>query len=104
MVMGNIWCMCVKRVLFMMGALIYDLIIFFIKQETAYERRISDWSSDVGSSDLYHPKRSVGKGRCHPPNAHESNQDRPRFRPKVRSEERRGGKECVSTCRSRWSP
>src|SRR3546814_5993606 len=23
---------------------------------------------------------------------------------KVRSEERRGGKECVSTCRSRWSP
>src|SRR3546814_10609448 len=22
----------------------------------------------------------------------------------VRSEERRGGKECVSTCRSRWSP
>src|SRR3546814_18401484 len=24
--------------------------------------------------------------------------------PTVRSEERRGGKECVSTCRSRWSP
>src|SRR3546814_16239582 len=24
--------------------------------------------------------------------------------PKVRSEERRVGKECVSTCRSRWSP
>src|SRR3546814_9132240 len=24
--------------------------------------------------------------------------------PQVRSEERRGGKECVSTCRSRWSP
>src|SRR3546814_9029882 len=23
---------------------------------------------------------------------------------KARSEERRGGKECVSTCRSRWSP
>src|SRR3546814_12802448 len=22
----------------------------------------------------------------------------------IRSEERRGGKECVSTCRSRWSP
>src|SRR3546814_7906575 len=25
---------------------------FFFKQKTAYERRISDWSSDVGSSDL----------------------------------------------------
>ena len=24
--------------------------------------------------------------------------------PKIRSEERRVGKECVSTCRSRWSP
>src|SRR3546814_13070001 len=24
--------------------------------------------------------------------------------PQPRSEERRGGKECVSTCRSRWSP
>src|SRR3546814_12890060 len=24
--------------------------------------------------------------------------------PEVRSEERRGGKECVSKCRSRWSP
>src|SRR3546814_13426902 len=23
---------------------------------------------------------------------------------RIRSEERRGGKECVSTCRSRWSP
>src|SRR3546814_3112258 len=27
-----------------------------------------------------------------------------RFEPKDRSEERRVGKECVSTCRSRWSP
>src|SRR3546814_5768531 len=26
--------------------------IFFFKQKTAYERRISDWSSDVCSSDL----------------------------------------------------
>src|SRR3546814_1295111 len=25
---------------------------FFFKQKTAYELRISDWSSDVGSSDL----------------------------------------------------
>src|SRR3546814_9011935 len=28
------------------------LIIFFFKQKTAYEMRISDWSSDVCSSDL----------------------------------------------------
>src|SRR3546814_2494771 len=28
------------------------LFFFFFKQKTAYERRISDWSSDVCSSDL----------------------------------------------------
>src|SRR3546814_6977048 len=28
------------------------LWFFFFKQKTAYERRISDWSSDVCSSDL----------------------------------------------------
>src|SRR3546814_6347311 len=28
--------------------------IFFFKQKTAYEMRISDWSSDVCSSDLVH--------------------------------------------------
>src|SRR3546814_5790930 len=28
------------------------LIVFFFKQKTAYEMRISDWSSDVCSSDL----------------------------------------------------
>src|SRR3546814_8243009 len=28
------------------------MIVFFIKQKTAYELRISDWSSDVCSSDL----------------------------------------------------
>src|SRR3546814_15388835 len=27
-------------------------MFFFFKQKTAYEMRISDWSSDVGSSDL----------------------------------------------------
>src|SRR3546814_17779744 len=30
--------------------------------------------------------------------------DGPHPNPSPRSEERRGGKECVSTCRSRWSP
>src|SRR3546814_10811667 len=29
-----------------------SLIFFFFKQKTAYEMRISDWSSDVCSSDL----------------------------------------------------
>src|SRR3546814_1892058 len=28
-------------------------MFFFFKQKTAYELRISDWSSDVCSSDLY---------------------------------------------------
>src|SRR3546814_3957883 len=28
-------------------------MIFFFKQKTAYELRISDWSSDVCSSDLF---------------------------------------------------
>src|SRR3546814_1317943 len=29
-----------------------DGLVFFFKQKTAYEMRISDWSSDVCSSDL----------------------------------------------------
>src|SRR3546814_4170058 len=28
-------------------------VFFFFKQKTAYEMRISDWSSDVCSSDLF---------------------------------------------------
>src|SRR3546814_2593758 len=31
----------------------YCVIFFFFKQKTAYEMRISDWSSDVCSSDLF---------------------------------------------------
>src|SRR3546814_17992786 len=30
----------------------YFLFVFFFKQKTAYEMRISDWSSDVCSSDI----------------------------------------------------
>src|SRR3546814_3618757 len=33
------------------------VIFFFFKQKTAYEMRISDWSSDVCSSDLVAPFR-----------------------------------------------
>src|SRR3546814_19489040 len=35
-------------------------VIFFFKQKTAYEMRISDWSSDVCSSDL---NAQPGRGR-----------------------------------------
>src|SRR3546814_6513777 len=99
----------------------YELLMcfFFFKQKTAYEVRISDWSSDVcfpicldrhalaglglpgldeGLVDVLVElarrvvgdvqQRAVGKGRAGG----------------QRSAERRVGNECVSTCRSRWSP
>src|SRR3546814_10004857 len=48
------------------------ILFFFFKQKTAYEMRISDWSSDVCSSDLFAtPKvlddlkrRGRNRGRC----------------------------------------
>src|SRR3546814_9392988 len=43
------------------------LCFFFFKQKTAYEMRISDWSSDVCSSDLQARQRVeavVRRGRC----------------------------------------
>src|SRR3546814_4666802 len=60
----------------------YLFCLFFFKQKTAYEMRISDWSSDVCSSDLLtegigsekievadparsgNPDRSVAEGEC----------------------------------------
>src|SRR3546814_19018789 len=47
-----------------------DVCFFFFKQKTAYEMRISDWSSDVCSSDLWLllPEKSCGEaGRCFAP-------------------------------------
>src|SRR3546814_19968510 len=35
------------------------LVFFFFKQKTAYEMRISDWSSDVCSSDLFGQETSL---------------------------------------------
>src|SRR3546814_8657378 len=86
---------------------VYFSFVFFFKQKTAYEMRISDWSSDVCSSDLalewpsfielksriINPKSTcpLVSITCHT------------RKPEERSEERRVGKECVSTCRSRWS-
>src|SRR3546814_8020072 len=34
---------------------VFVSVFFFFKQKTAYEMRISDWSSDVCSSDLLNP-------------------------------------------------
>src|SRR3546814_3336098 len=90
---------------------------FFFKQKTAYEMRISDWSSDVCSSDLEvvgdrgdrgPAGRSwgvaeVGAPLVLPTEEREEDGDDVVVGV-VRSEERRVGKECVSTCRSRWSP
>src|SRR3546814_17586924 len=91
--------------------------------------RISDWSSDVCSSDLQVVSRPAEKAaiaapkppsaqptgmvaaewpgawcrarRTGPPDDWGPGGDRNVC---SRSEERRVGKECVSTCRSRWSP
>src|SRR3546814_1659260 len=41
-------------------------VFFFFKQKTAYEMRISDWSSDVCSSDLPGQDRPAGHGLCAP--------------------------------------
>src|SRR3546814_1909113 len=38
--------------------------VFFFKQKTAYEMRISDWSSDVCSSDLHGCKDEREGGGC----------------------------------------
>src|SRR3546814_8138870 len=95
------------------------LFIFCFKQKTAYEMRISDWSSDVCSSDLRNGRillASGGRARnvfaslpAEQLQASETffrlidgNGGGPYF--VLRSEESRVGKECVSTCRSRWSP
>src|SRR3546814_4706052 len=87
----------------------FFFFFFFFKQKTAYELRISDWSSDVCSSDLLGvPYRSrvydMLKGE-HLAAAFRAINPNCRLPVIVdRSEERRVGKECVSTCRSRWSP
>src|SRR3546814_9961668 len=109
--------------------------MFFVKQKTAYEMRISDWSSDVCSSDLVvHSEGddlsglivdryanvivveyfAAGMWRfreaihaallTHFPGAQLYWFAESHVQKQERSEERRVGKECVSKCRSRWSP
>src|SRR3546814_15972474 len=106
------------------------ICFFFFKQKTAYERRISDWSSDVCSSDLgmktcSRPPRGsmhmavrtteesdcwlAGSGTCsrrpgvpagRRPRAQACMRSVTSFL--ARSDARRVGKECVSTCKSGW--
>src|SRR3546814_13058243 len=88
-----------------------SLIFFFFKQKTAYEMRISDWSSDVCFFRSYDAvlltlriARDWRVGRSFPIG---QMYDRGGFLVidgAFRSEERRVGKECVSPCRSRWAP
>src|SRR3546814_1442965 len=83
---------------------VYCYVFFFFKQKTAYEMRISDWSSDVCSSDLDAAGLDDAAG-LHDRDAVGDLLDRRQVvADEQRSEERRVGKECVSTCRSRWSP
>src|SRR3546814_4221539 len=106
---------------------VYCILVFFFKQKTAYEMRISDWSSDVCSSDLpvsvsnTFPVESVDSisfvralelASSASPELAAARRELAASRALIsqagarpnRSEERRVGKECVSTCRSRWSP
>src|SRR3546814_13726139 len=119
------------------------VFFFFFKQKTAYEMRISDWSSDVCSSDLIGLEPRPESAACRRLQVRETGAiERPiadiavivlrgielnlliltrhlqrnraeimldlalyrQFAGEIRSEERRVGKECVSTCRSRLSP
>src|SRR3546814_5459396 len=96
-------CLLVLFYLFRSPFDFYVYCFFFFKQKTAYEMRISDWSSDVCSSDL-----TVRNGDTWTINFKAVDKKRERkytsAQIRDRSEERRVGKECVSTCRSRWSP
>src|SRR5262249_56637717 len=93
------WCAVIYSVLELDVALFY----FFFSSRRRHTRLVSDWSSDVCSSDLrtsiplHGADRRDGDGG--PAAAHGRQLTAmPRLSP--RSEERRVGKEC----RSRWSP
>src|SRR3546814_7785164 len=64
------------------------LWLFFFKQKTAYEMRISDWSSDVCSSDLSGLEVGGSKHRPaasrHPTTGHGRGTDETCWRPAVR--------------------
>src|SRR3546814_7193023 len=98
--------------------------VFCFKQKTAYEMRISDWSSDVCSSDLIDAaaldvQSAISTALKNLPPEMPSPPGFRKINPAdfgiyylglssktlpLRSEERRVGQECVRKCRSRWSP
>src|SRR3546814_2269534 len=113
MSMGIVFCIWVVCFSFSWCDMIWSFVFVF-KQKTAYEMRISDWSSDVCSADLIggydRIRRSVEA--MIPDDLYarrRGNGDSEAIFLAMgawriaRSEERRVGKECVSTCRSRWS-
>src|SRR3546814_8793122 len=97
----------------------FALCVFFFKQKTAYEMRISDWSSDVCSSDLPELRRVLhsdfvlaGRASGLTPGQNLWRHLLPNVAPvfivqlswgMARSEERRVGQVCVSTSSCRWS-
>src|SRR3546814_1275424 len=100
---------------------LFASFFFFFKQKTAYELRISDWSSDVCSSDLFGVSRlrstrtEEGSVALHHDPTFATVSGAFGHWPRIaseyiastrvgRSDERGVGKECVSTCRARWSP
>src|SRR3546814_10885681 len=105
---------------------VFELFVFFFfKQKTAYEMRISDWSSDVCSSDLVANLDALVAGGADVIELGMPFTDPMADGPAIqaanlrslakgtttanifamaRSAERRVGKEGVSPCRSRWSP
>src|SRR3546814_19600621 len=91
------------------------LMLCFFKQKTADEVRISDWSSDVCSSDLG-DRGQIDAARPEPRDPAEpvvpagldrqyggAGRHQRALSRHPRSEARRVGKEGVSTCGSRWS-
>src|SRR5437899_12535832 len=74
---------------------------FFFSSRRRHTRCLSDWSSDVCSSDLYAYRSSLNRTMVNHLEAKAQMLMRTvDLRPDDRSEERRVGKEC----RSRWSP
>src|SRR3546814_5921529 len=61
---GGVCDTCIYLVVCVYGCVVSLLFFFFFKQKTAYEMRISDWSSDVCSSDRALVR---GDGPHHPP-------------------------------------
>src|SRR3546814_9704120 len=102
------------RCCYLCSYVFFAVIFFFFKQKTAYEMRISDWSSDVCSSDLGQTpatvlvttmdRRFLADYLAIAAELRRSDINTEVYTEPKRSEERRVGKECVSTCRSRWSP